>query len=170
MLKTIALAALLLTGAPAIAAHSFTASFDFEAPFNNGHFTSNGVTIGTNNYGNGAVTAFYNSYPVDYGYAAVKFEFDASAATGWFGWTRAFPMYAPGDEQTGSFVAGHNVVNLTRGLSSFYFGTYGIATIDNLTITFQAVPEPTSWMMLITGFAGVGVAMRRRAKALTLGQ
>ncbi|MGB7419479.1 MAG: FxDxF family PEP-CTERM protein [Erythrobacter sp.] len=31
-------------------------------------------------------------------------------------------------------------------------------------ITFQAVPEPGTWALMLLGFAGIGVAMRRRRK------
>ena len=46
------------------------------------------------------------------------------------------------------------VEGLSRGL-----GSYG----GNLTFTpGSAVPEPETWAMMLVGFAGVGVAMRRR--------
>lgn len=34
------------------------------------------------------------------------------------------------------------------------------------TLSFGAVPEPATWGMLIIGFGGIGMAMRRRQKSL----
>lgn len=41
-------------------------------------------------------------------------------------------------------------------------GAYG-AVLDNVTVT-SAVPEPTTWAMMLVGFGVVGASMRRRAK------
>jgi hypothetical protein len=42
------------------------------------------------------------------------------------------------------------------------------ATLDNFQygIAIGTVPEPTTWAMMLLGFAGIGVAMRRRQRAL----
>ena len=40
------------------------------------------------------------------------------------------------------------------------------ARTNNGTLTIAAVPEPTSWAMLIAGFGLTGAAMRRRRTAL----
>jgi hypothetical protein len=39
----------------------------------------------------------------------------------------------------------------------------GVAT-GNLTFQLIPVPEPATWAMMLVGFAGIGFAMRRRAK------
>jgi len=53
-----------------------------------------------------------------------------------------------------------NAVGLTPGSS-----IYAPVTID---VTFSAVPEPSTWAMLLIGFAGLGIAAhRRRAKFTT---
>jgi hypothetical protein len=40
--------------------------------------------------------------------------------------------------------------------------TFGFA-IDNFTYSASAVPEPSTWAMMLLGFAGLGFAARRRA-------
>lgn len=49
-------------------------------------------------------------------------------------------------------------------------GTYSLWLLDGdnpvyykLALNVAAVPEPTSWMMMLAGFAAIGVARRRRA-------
>lgn len=50
-------------------------------------------------------------------------------------------------------------------------GTFSFTGFSNGTLIVSqvagAVPEPATWAMLITGFGGIGVAMRRRAKVRT---
>lgn len=47
-------------------------------------------------------------------------------------------------------------------------GAFGQSNLysDNLTFTTNAVPEPASWAMLMTGFGLAGAALRRRRAAL----
>lgn len=47
----------------------------------------------------------------------------------------------------------HLIGNLTGNLSGSYSGTINVA----------AVPEPATWAMMLLGFFGVGLALRRRA-------
>jgi hypothetical protein len=48
--------------------------------------------------------------------------------------------------------------------------TFDNFTIDNLSFGVSAVPEPSTWAMMILGFAGVGfMAYRRRGDALHVG-
>lgn len=49
-----------------------------------------------------------------------------------------------------------------RGFSSF--GQRVAFAIDNLTLTTQVIPEPTTLVLLGTGLAGVGAAARKRRK------
>ncbi len=46
--------------------------------------------------------------------------------------------------------------------------TSSSANIDNINVTAVrgAVPEPATWAMMIAGFGAVGVAMRRRQRAV----
>jgi len=43
-------------------------------------------------------------------------------------------------------------------VSGYYFG---VRNIETLTETISAVPEPATWAMMIIGFGGVGVLLRR---------
>ena len=56
-----------------------------------------------------------------------------------------------------SVLAGDTLVFRAAGTSDS-FGGY----VDNITLT--AVPEPTTWAMLFTGFLAIGSAMRRRRR------
>ena len=43
--------------------------------------------------------------------------------------------------------------------------SYFYADIDKVTVSVAAVPEPSTWAMMILGFAGVGfMAYRRKSK------
>ena len=50
--------------------------------------------------------------------------------------------------------------NITSGPSASYSGT----------INFAAVPEPATWAMMLLGFGGIGMAMRRRRQAPAFAQ
>jgi hypothetical protein len=65
----------------------------------------------------------------------------------------------PGDgfAQEFNFVGGE-VVAQGRG---DFFVTFGI-TVDGEQLTFSAAPEPATWAMMILGFGGAGVVLRRR--------
>ena len=53
---------------------------------------------------------------------------------------------------------------LTIGLAVNYDGVYfNDSTGLNFTLTRDAVPEPATWALMITGFGLVGVGLRRRA-------
>ena len=51
----------------------------------------------------------------------------------------------------------------TLNFSSLTRGPYGPA-LDNVGVTLSAVPEPATWAMMIIGFTGAGVAIRRRRR------
>ena len=57
-------------------------------------------------------------------------------------------------------------IDSTNGIGGFRitpFGAEGNVSIDDLSVTIAAVPEPSTWAMMILGFAGVGfMAYRRR--------
>jgi hypothetical protein len=43
-------------------------------------------------------------------------------------------------------------------------GAANAAVTGNLSFNVQAVPEPATWALMLLGFAGVGVALRRRRR------
>jgi hypothetical protein len=45
---------------------------------------------------------------------------------------------------------------------------FGNFTIDNLSFGVSAVPEPSTWAMMILGFAGIGFIAYRRKNAMAL--
>lgn len=59
----------------------------------------------------------------------------------------------------------------SSGAFTIRFGSNGAndsrgPVLDNVSVTSAVVPEPTSWAMLITGFAFVGLAARRRRQQM----
>ena len=62
-------------------------------------------------------------------------------------------------------------VDSTNGIGGFRilpFGSEGNVSIDDLSATIAAVPEPSTWAMMILGFAGVGYLTYRRRKTAAL--
>lgn len=95
-------------------------------------------------------------------------------------WSGVYPSYGPGEALAGkirNLTIGHGLFSLLDAypfqhpdrpdlavsipLSERLFGQGMDATFDNFTVT--AVPEPSSWALLVGGLALVGVAARRRA-------
>lgn len=69
------------------------------------------------------------------------------------------------DNSLSSFMSGSFTFAGTGALTSLDVFSGGVdnvdAIIDNITVS-QAVPEPTTWALLLLGFGGVGFSMRRR--------
>lgn len=60
-------------------------------------------------------------------------------------------------------------VNTSNGIGGFRilpFGSEGNVSIDNLSVTIAAVPEPSSWAMLLLGAGVIGAAALRRRKSV----
>lgn len=55
---------------------------------------------------------------------------------------------------------------INAGGAGFQFGDDESWGLDNFALSAQAVPEPASWALMITGFGMIGAAMRRRTAAL----
>lgn len=64
---------------------------------------------------------------------------------------------------TGAFESGFAGPIASQALNTLTFSGYtgGAGTFGG-TLTFAAVPEASTWLMMILGFLGVGVALRRR--------
>jgi hypothetical protein len=60
------------------------------------------------------------------------------------------------------------LLGLTSGTYTYTWGTGPEA--DSFTVNIGAVPEPSTWAMLLPGFAGIGfMAYRRKAKPALMG-
>jgi PEP-CTERM motif len=55
-------------------------------------------------------------------------------------------------------------LGLTPGTYVYTWGTS--ADADSLTVNIEAVPEPSTWTMMLLGFAGLGFAGHRRGRRL----
>jgi PEP-CTERM motif len=88
-----------------------------------------------------------------------------------------------GSPTTIPFSNGNNFIGLraTRGSDVFYgfafttnnvLNSYGFETVAGQSITattaLPAVPEPGTWLLMLTGFGLVGAAMRRRTSSAAL--
>ena len=64
---------------------------------------------------------------------------------------------------TGSFsgTLGGDIINPSQG--SFVFTTQG-GSLTTFSATAVAVPEPATWALMLLGFAGIGVTLRRRRR------
>jgi hypothetical protein len=114
--------------------------------------------------------------------ATMSFTFDdpVSAALGEFNWTRlgssttSFRIYDSGGALLESLsftandpahVAGfYGFQRTLADISRFEVEGYwvGARNLSTFTETVSAVPEPATWAMMIIGFGGAGVAIRRR--------
>ena len=71
--------------------------------------------------------------------------------------------YISGDMLSASNTYGDSTLSglgLTPGIYVYTWGLGGDA--DSLTVQIGAVPEPSTWAMMILGFAGVGFIVYRR--------
>jgi PEP-CTERM motif len=105
-----------------------------------------GVSFTFNNYGT-------NSYPNNSNFAAYG-PGNTFISSGDLGNVNGFSLVSV----TGSGITDLKISNGTLGNSDWMFG------VGELTYT-SAVPEPSTWAMLLLGFAGVGfMAYRRKSK------
>lgn len=86
--------------------------------------------------------------------------------------------YGNGQQETRSFtsdaLAGMQFLPLfrtrLRQVSFTPTGGGGWWQIDNVTVDVSAVPEPSSWAMMIMGTFGIGASLRRRQRQLSMAQ
>ncbi len=127
------------------------------------------ITDGAPDTLSGAFSGFTFSGDVILDYVTSNFAFDATLPAGFFSTDAVLPgsLSAPGfgfagggAGGTGSFDFLHQTCFLT---CSFKEAT-GVFLLT--AITFGAVPEPAAWSLMLTGFALVGTAARRRRGTL----
>jgi hypothetical protein len=106
------------------------------------------------NEGSGGSVAFRDNGGTDIGYTDTAYPlnngllFDVGATTASWG---QYPLFAFGSDW--SFFSG-------KVAGTYYYNESGTASVS-------AVPEPSTWTMMILGFAGVGfMAYRRRNSAM----
>jgi PEP-CTERM motif len=85
--------------------------------------------------------------------------FDVNTTTPVWG---AYPLFAvwsnaPGDGYSAAFTG------VVDGVE--YYNIQGSAALSNVATSSSAVPEPSTWAMMLLGFAGLGYAGYRRARA-----
>ena len=167
------------------AAHASTVNYNFDAPGFWSGSVSLDVTGGVASSGTGVINvpgyaaqSLTLIIPSDSGYESPP-GFRANDGTDWvfinqnvpidtdgllfsvgnttptFGGQPIFPLYSDGAGGFDSGMFGH-----INGGPEFY--EYNVAT----TLTAGAVPEPAAWAMMILGMGLLGVAARRRARAL----
>ncbi len=95
-----------------------------------------------------------DSLQVQFGSDVVSTTPLAIASGGFSGWQHAqYQFTATSTSQTLSFLA----VGTPYGLPP-------MAVLDSVSLT--AVPEPTTWAMMLLGFGGIGAMIRRRRQTL----
>jgi len=99
-------------------------------------------------------------------------EASAGDFTGVFGYdTSLHTQGQPSPWTSFSFNFTASSASTTLAFESFFPNATGPgsnfgALLDNVNVTVAAVPEPTTWAMMILGMAGVGISMRRRKATL----
>lgn len=74
------------------------------------------------------------------------------------------------DQRIGINGVSFNVATLTYGNSNLQAGNL-IEVVDDITFSaISAVPEPSTWAMMLVGFGAIGASMRRRRRVAAIPQ
>lgn len=138
-------------------------------------------------FGDGTVQSFTgsNSFNVSHTYVAAgtytpgyKWQWNGTlswTSTDVVGWTYIIlpgPQGPPGSPPLADVripVPIYGDVTHTIPLTSFLSGSFAYGDAVTVTDSVAAVPEPSTWAMMLLGFAGLGwVAYRRKAAGLTV--
>lgn len=111
-------------------------------------FQSTAITPGYDNY----AFLYQNSFNPAAQFTNLLVGSDDNPTVGLSGFTIALTT------GTNYFFVGSGFDNLDFGDFSLNVSGPGIATFDRIS---AAVPEPTTWAMLLLGFGGIGYSMRR---------
>lgn len=166
----------IMASTPAMAVEQFTFNFTTTTPLiggpgtGSGTITTDGMTIDSRGFTAQMITAITGS-------------FNGSMITGLGSLTGANnlyyltgPSFVDGSGLGFTTAAGTNV-NLffqSSGAGSYRINTTGPFTSSFVTASSSAVvaavPEPTTWAMMLIGFGGIGYSMRRRRKSAAIAQ
>lgn len=90
------------------------------------------------------------------------------AATISFGTGLASQFQITGSSAGFAQFGGQTVFTGTFAKPVFSAGTYQFTGFSNGTLTVADVPEPASWAMMVGGFGLLGVALRKRRRAMAV--
>jgi hypothetical protein len=143
-----------------------------------GNLTNNFVAFGSGGVPSGTISATFNSvlgqaYALSFDYGVLGIGQDSLSVT------------IGGISTTFVFKDANNDLDTALGLVSLDFVGTGApialsfssdgaanadAIIDNILLATvdAALPEPATWAMMLLGFAGIGIAVRRRKTAIPL--
>jgi hypothetical protein len=80
------------------------------------------------------------------------------------GVSQEFAIDRNGANRFGIQVTSTDLITSATLNSAAGFGTFSQLRLGGLTSATGSVPEPSTWAMMLFGFGGVGVAMRRRRR------
>jgi hypothetical protein len=122
------------------------------------------TTVGTSNLG-----AFQYSSDVCQGSAGISGIFTIFLADGSFSGTQsgAATPVPPFPPTLFNLLINYTITSGTGAYAGATGSFIGTGTANNgvtptlLTLSFRAVPEPATWALMLVGFAGIGMALRR---------
>ena len=137
------------------------------------NMANNFVTFGSGNVGSGLISSPISlvagtSYTLSFDYRSLGAGVENLYAVV-NGTTYSFPALANNNLDLPYQTASFGFV-AASGSTTLQFYSDGInnvdAIVDNILLTGAAVPEPGTWAMMLLGFGGIGIAMRRRRQPL----
>jgi hypothetical protein len=158
-----------LTGWTVVGDHTSAAGtgFDGYAPHTGDYFAALGDTSGTGSLSQVLSTVAGETYTLSY-YLASSGDQNTSFSTLWNGQTLSGSALT-NPNSFGSYTLFSFLVTGT-GSDTLTFRATDVPSymaLDDVSITPNgtgAVPEPGTWAMMLVGFAGIGLALRRKRK------
>ena len=170
LFKTLIFCAAVLTASPSLAVvalydisggtfsdgTTFDGNFEFDSgtlQFGDYSVTTNSGALPAFNYTNANSGAYYGG-----GAGPNNFIFFLDNGSRYFNFSFLTPL-SPGTQ----------TLNLASSYECSNCGTFRLVTAGTVS-TVAAVPEPGTWAMMLIGFGGMGVALRRRRDVATITQ